>query len=217
MVQVAIGVGASALVTWMVVRLVATTREHQPGDRLRHVIARGTGIVVVAASAAAIVAFFPDFPRQGFARLTSEEGLRENLRSAFLPALTLAMVEFGVFMRVLRSDLIATLQEDYILAARAKGTPTWLILVRDALRPSSFSLVTIAGVALGRLVGGAVIVETIFNLPGMGGMLVEAIGVRNFPVVQGAVLVIALFYVLVNTTIDVAYSYLDPRIRRGRA
>ncbi len=120
-------------------------------------------------------------------------------------------------MRLLRGDLLTTLQEDFILSARAKGMPQWRILVSDALRPSSFSLITVAGVALGRAIGGTVIVETIFNLPGMGTMVVGAIlAAADYRVVQASVLVIAVFYVAVNAIVDVSYAYLDPRIRRGR-
>lgn len=188
-------------------------RDGWSGPRALGLLAAG-GVVALGGVASAAL---PELPRQGFSRLTDDAGLVENLRTALLPALTLALIEGAVFMRVLRADLVATLQEDYILAARAKGMSTAHILVRDALRPSSFSLVTVAGVTLGRLLGGTVIVETIFRLPGMGTMLVQAIQVRNFPVVQASVLVLALLYVLVNTAVDVSYAYLDPRIRRGRA
>lgn len=194
----------------------AVRRAGSEGWSRRHVVmlAAAAG---VAALGAVVAAGLPVFPRQGFSRLTDEAGLIENLRTVFLPALTLALIEGAVFMRVLRADMVETLQEDYVLAARAKGMSSAHILVRDALRPSSFSLVTVAGVTLGRLLGGTVIVETIFRLPGMGTMLVQAIQVNNFPVVQASVLVLALLYVLVNTAVDISYAYLDPRIRRGRA
>ena len=94
--------------------------------------------------------------------------------------------------------------------------PTWRILLYDALRPSSFSLVTIAGVAFGRAIGGTVIVETIFNLPGMGTLVVQAISSRDYLVVQACVLVIAVFYVMVNALVDLSYASIDPRIRRDR-
>ncbi len=168
----------------------------------------------------AVLLFFwwPSFPRQGFARLTSEEGIIENLRSAFLPAVTISLTEVAVFMRLLRSDMVTTLREDFILSAKAKGMPVRRILFRHALRPSSFSLITLAGVAFGRLIGGTVIVETIFNLPGMGSLIIEdGVTVADYTVVQGGVLVLATFYVLLNTGIDIAYVYLDPRIRRGLA
>lgn len=166
------------------------------------------------------LAFFwwPSFPRQGFSRLTGDDGLTENLRTTFLPALTVALSEIAVFTRLLRSDMISTLQEDYILAANAQGKPLGRILFRDALRPSSFSLMTVAGVSLGRLIGGTVIVETIFNLPGMGRLIIqEGVIVNDFPIVQGGVLVIALFYVVLNAFVDISYAALDPRIRRGVA
>ena len=138
-------------------------------------------------------------------------------RSSFLPALTLALTEVAVFSRLLRNDMITTLQEDYVLSARAKGMPIHRVLMRDALRPSSFSLITLAGVSLGRLLGGTVIVETIFNLPGMGRLIVQdGVIPKDFTIVQGAVLVIAALYVLVNTAVDISYFALDPRIRRGR-
>ncbi len=173
--------------------------------------------VVVAVVAVAIFWAWPSFNRQGFARITSDEGIRENLRDVFLPALTLALTEIAIFMRLLRADMMATLQEDFILAARAKGMSTRRILFRHALRPSSFSLITLSAVAFGRLIGGTVIVETIFRLPGMGRFLVND-GVNNsdYTVVLGGVVVLATVFVLLNTCVDIAYNYLDPRIRRGR-
>jgi peptide/nickel transport system permease protein len=112
--------------------------------------------------------------------------------------------------------MMSTLQEDYILAARAKGMPTRHILFREALRPSSFSLITLAGISVGRLIGGTIIVEQVFTLPGLGSVVVTAAQKHDYRVVQGAVLLIALIYVLVNLFVDVGYAYLDPRIRRGR-
>jgi peptide/nickel transport system permease protein len=186
------------------------------GERRGYLLRRGVLLAIGVALLLGLVAVFPTFPRQGFVRLTSERGLVENLRSAFLPALTLGLIEAAVWMRLLRSDLLSTLQEDFILSARAKGMPRWRILVSDALRPSSFSLITVVGVSFGRALGGTIIVERIFNLPGMGTMLVQAIGGKDVRVVQTAVLLVAVFYVAVNAFVDLSYSYLDPRIRRGR-
>lgn len=217
MVRAVLLLGLVVLTAWLLYRVAVNSADYSSGpERLRYVAVRLGGVLVLVALSLALLANWPDFPRQGFVRLTSVEGPLENLRHAFLPAFALAMVEFGVFVRVLRSDLIATLQEDFILAARAKGTPTWLILLRDALRPSSFSLITVAGVALGRLIGGTVIVESIFNLPGMGTMILRAISDNDFAVVQASVLVIAVFYVVTNAAVDTAYSTLDPRTRRAR-
>ncbi|KQY50974.1 MULTISPECIES: ABC transporter permease [unclassified Nocardioides] len=155
------------------------------------------------------------FPRAQWVRIS--EDLPANLHHALLPALVIAMMELALFTRILRNDLIVTLNEDYILAARAKGMPPWRIMVTDALRPSSFSLVTLMGISLGRLIGSTVIVEYLFALPGMGSMIVTAANQGDFPLVQGAVLIIALVYVVVNASIDVSYGYLDPRTRRVHA
>ncbi len=140
-----------------------------------------------------------------------------NLRSFALPALTLAFGEWPVLMRVLRSDMIATLQEDYIAMARAKGLRPARILLVHALKPSSLTLVTVTGINIGRLIGGALIVETIFALPGIGRLLVGAIYARDFIILQGVVLFVAAGFVIVNFIVDMLYALLDPRIRHGRA
>ena len=150
-------------------------------------------------------------PATGWTYLTDDPV--ENLRSAFMPALSLALINVAVFTRLLRTDMIATLQEDHVLLARSKGLPTWRILSRHALRPSSFSLLTVSGLAIGNLLGGAVIVEQLFALPGVGRLLFDAIFRRDLMVVQGVVLVITVGFVVVNTVVDILYSVLDPRIR----
>lgn len=153
------------------------------------------------------------FPRSEWIRL-GDGDLLGNLHHAFLPALTVALAELAMFTRVLRGDLIVTLREDYILAARAKGMNPLRILFTDALRPSSFSLVTLLGLSLGRLIGSTVVVEYLFGLPGMGTVVVNAAGQGDYPMVQGAVLTIAVIYVVINAGIDFSYGYLDPRTRR---
>lgn len=153
------------------------------------------------------------FPRSEWIRL-GDGDLWGNLHHAFLPALTVALAELAMFTRVLRGDLIVTLREDYILAARAKGMRPLRILFTDALRPSSFSLVTLLGLSLGRLIGSTVVVEYLFGLPGMGTVVVNAAGQGDYPMVQGAVLTIAVIYVVINAAIDLSYGYLDPRTRR---
>ena len=140
-----------------------------------------------------------------------------NLRCFVLPALTLALAEWPVLMRVLRSDLIATLQEDFIAMARAKGLKPSRILLLHALKPSSLTLVTVTGINIGRLIGGTVIVEQIFALPGIGRLLVGVITTRDLIILQGVVLVVAFGYVLLNFIVDMLYAVLDPRIRHGHA
>ena len=120
-------------------------------------------------------------------------------------------------MRVLRADLISVLQEDYIMLARAKGLPTWRILFLHALRPASFSVITIIGLQIGNLIGGSIIIEQIFALPGVGRLLIDAIYARDFLIVQGVVTFIAFAYVLINFTVDLLYLLLDPRIRTKRS
>lgn len=153
------------------------------------------------------------FPRAEWSRLS--EGLGDNLYHAFLPALTIALAETAMFTRILRNDLIGTLQEDFILAAKAKGMGTVHVLFSDALRPSSFSLITLMGISLGRLIGSTVIVEYLFALPGMGTLVIGAANTGDYVTVQGTVLVIAVIYVVTNALIDLSYGYLDPRVRRS--
>jgi peptide/nickel transport system permease protein len=153
-------------------------------------------------------------PSGGYARIT-EEGLVENLRSIALPLLVLITGLTAVYTRLLRSDLIATLQEDFVLMARSKGLTTRHILLRHALRPSSFSLLTVFAINFGTLIGGSIIVEVFFSIPGVGSLLIEQIFKREYLVVQGVVLVIATVFVVVNFITDLLYAVLDPRVRRA--
>jgi peptide/nickel transport system permease protein len=153
------------------------------------------------------------FPATGWTRLTDNVG--QNIRGVILPAASLGIGQLAVYTRLLRSDMIATLQEDFVSMARAKGLPTWRILFRHALRPSSFSLLTIVGLQVGALIGGAVIVEQFFALPGVGRLLFDSITQRDLVMVQGVVLFLALATVFANFAVDLLYSVLDPRIRRG--
>lgn len=155
------------------------------------------------------------FPATGWTRFSVDP--MENLTSALLPALSLAVAELAVYTRLLRTDMIASLQDDYVTLARAKGVPTRRILWRHALRPSSFSLMTVVGVQLGAIIGGSVVVETLFALPGIGRLLFQAVVQRDLIMVQGVALVIAVTYVLANFLVDVLYAQLDPRISHGNA
>jgi peptide/nickel transport system permease protein len=139
----------------------------------------------------------------------------QNLRTAILPAVALALPQVAVFSRLLRGDMRTTLEQDFVAFADSKGISTWRILIGHALRPSSFSLVTVAGLQVGFLMGGTVVVETLFNVPGIGSLLVNAIYQRDLLTVQGVTLFIAAVFVVVNFIVDLLYSVLDPRIRRG--
>lgn len=141
----------------------------------------------------------------------------EHWRHMALPALSLALAQIAIYTRLLRSDMIATLQEDFILMAKSKGITNSRILWRHALRPSSLTLLTVAGLNVGTLIGGAVIIERIFGLPGIGKQIFDAIGSRQYIAMQSLVAILAISYVLVNFAIDILYTVLDPRIRHARA
>lgn len=153
------------------------------------------------------------FPVTGWSRL--EDGLADNLRSALLPALAIALTEIAAFHRLLRTDLMGTLREDYVAAARAKGMSGTYVMFRHALRPSTFSLVTVAGINLGRLIGGTVVVETLFGLPGLGQLVALSITSRDVIMVQGIVVFIAVVYVGINAIVDLSYGMIDPRVRKA--
>jgi peptide/nickel transport system permease protein len=152
-------------------------------------------------------------PPQGYVK--PSVSMVEHLKSMALPSISLAVGQIAVYMRLLRTDLVATLQQDFILMAKSKGISERRLLWRHALRPSSLTLLTAAGLNVGTLIGGAVIIEVIFQLDGMGRLLFEAINERQIVAVQSLVALVAAGYVLVNFAVDMLYAVLDPRIRRG--
>jgi peptide/nickel transport system permease protein len=154
------------------------------------------------------------FPATGWTRMTDD--LVENLKGAIMPAMSLAVAEIAAYTRLLRTDMIATLQQDFVLMAKSKGMSQRFILFRHAMRPSSLSLITVLGLNVGGLIGGAVLVETIFALPGVGRLLVDSVNQRDLVMVQGIVLFVATSYVVVNFVVDVVYAAVDPRIRTAR-
>lgn len=151
------------------------------------------------------------FPVTGWVPITEDPV--GNLSHAFLPVLTLALLEAAQFTRLLRNDMVATMEEDFIRAARSRGLSATNVLLGHALRPSSFSLVTVAGVSLGRLIGGTVIIESVFALPGLGQLALMSISSQDYTVLRAVVVVVAIAYVLINAFVDVLYRMLDPRVR----
>jgi len=135
-----------------------------------------------------------------------------NLSYVVIPAVALAMPALATFQRVLRTDVIATLQLDHIALARAKGVRPRQIMTRHALRPSSFSLLTVAGLQLAQMVGGTVVIETLFGIPGLGALLIQSVLGHDLVMVQGVVVVIAMAYLVINLIVDVSYRLLDPRV-----
>jgi peptide/nickel transport system permease protein len=155
------------------------------------------------------------FRVSGFEKLS--ESPTAHLETVVLPVITLAVGQVAVYMRLLRSDMIATLQQDFITMARAKGIKNRRILFRHALRPSSLTLLTVAGLNVGTLIGGALIIEVVFAIPGMGFLLAEAIATRQIVAFQSMVAIIAILSVLVNFGVALLYTVLDPRIRNDRS
>jgi peptide/nickel transport system permease protein len=141
----------------------------------------------------------------------------QHIQRMILPAVTLAAAQVAVYMRLLRTDMVATLQEDFIQMARSKGITDRRVLWRHALRPSSITLLTVAGLNVGTLIGGAVVVELIFSVPGMGLAISQAIFERQYVALQSFVAVLAILYVIVNFAVDILYTIVDPRIRHARA
>jgi peptide/nickel transport system permease protein len=135
--------------------------------------------------------------------------------SIFLPSFILAMGQLAIFVRVLRGDLLVTLRSDFITMARSKGLSTRRILLAHALRPSSFTLLSVVGLSIGGLLAGALIVEDIFSLPGMASLLVTSIEKRDYLMVQGTVVLTSTGFVMINFLTDFMFGVLDPRVRRG--
>lgn len=154
-------------------------------------------------------------PTRGYTGITDNVG--DHFRSMVVPVIALSLGPIAVYLRLLRSDLVATLQEDFILMAKAKGISNRRVLWRHALRPSSLSLLTVAGLNIGTLIGGAVVVEFLLGIPGMGTLIGEAIFARQYVALQSSVALIAIFFVLLNFFIDYLYTVLDPRIRERAA
>jgi peptide/nickel transport system permease protein len=208
-----------ALVIGVPLAIICAARSGGPLDRFMTGTAFGMLSVPTFLSAILLIYLFAVelrwLPATGYVSL-SEDPIA-NLRFFILPALTLGLAEWPGIMRVLRSDMIATLQEDFITFAKAKGLKPSRILFVHALKPSSLTLVTVTGINIGRLIGGTVVVEQIFALPGIGRLLVGAITTRDLIILQGVVLCVACGYVLINFIVDMLYVVLDPRIRHGHA
>jgi ABC-type dipeptide/oligopeptide/nickel transport system permease component len=130
-----------------------------------------------------------------------------------LPVVTLGIPASAAVMRMMRGTMLEVLSEDYIRTARAKGLSDRLVLMRHAIKPAAIPVVTILGLQLGFLLGGSVIVETIFSYPGVGLDIFNAIGSRDFPVVQGGVIIVGLGFAIINLVVDLSYAVLDPRIK----
>jgi peptide/nickel transport system permease protein len=143
--------------------------------------------------------------------------LIDHFKSYLLPVISLSLGQTAVFARLLRTDMVSTLQEDFIGMAKAKGMPVRTILFRHALRPSSFTMLTVVGLTVGQLIGGTVIIEVIFNINGMGSQIAAAVLRSDYVLVQSGIVIIATGFVVLNFAVDLLYGFLDPRVRHARS
>lgn len=150
-------------------------------------------------------------PVQGFTSLS--EGLPAFLYNITLPTLALSFIYIALFARITRAAMLEVLGEDYIRTAHAKGLAEHVVLTRHALRNAAIPIVSVIGIGFALLIGGVVITETVFNIPGVGRLVVDAVLARDYPIIQGVILLFSGVYVLINLAIDIAYVILDPRIR----
>jgi peptide/nickel transport system permease protein len=151
------------------------------------------------------------FPVGGYVPLG--DGFWLSNRSLALPAITLGLVQAGFLARITRSSILDVMGEPYVTAARAKGIPEYIVVWKHVLRPALIPVITVIGIALALLLSGAVAVEVVFTLPGLGRSMVSAVARRDFPLIQGIVLVVAVTNVLVNLLVDLLYAVIDPRVR----
>jgi peptide/nickel transport system permease protein len=150
-------------------------------------------------------------PVQGYKRLA--EGVGPWLLHLTLPAITLSIVYVALIARVTRASVLETLGEDYIRTARAKGLREAQVLVRHALANAAVPIVTVIGIGIALLIGGVVVTESVYAIPGLGRLTVDAVLARDFPTIQGVILLFSFVYVLINLLVDLSYVFFDPRIR----
>jgi len=150
-------------------------------------------------------------PVQGYQRLA--DGFWPFLRHLILPAITLSVIYIALIARITRASVLEALGEDYIRTARAKGLPEARVLVRHALANAAVPIATVIGIGIGLLIGGVVVTESVYAIPGLGRLTVDAVLARDFPTIQGVILFFSVVYVLINLLVDMSYVFFDPRIR----
>lgn len=208
LVQIAIGIPAG---------VISAIKHNSIFDRI---------LTVIAISGAAIPTFFLGIllilvlavrlnwlPSGGYIPLTDDPGA--HAKGMIMPAFALGFSSAGLLARLVRSSMLDVMREDYVRTAMAKGLPMRLVVVRHALRNALIPALTVIGTSVGALLGGAVVTETVFTIPGMGRLVVQSIARRDYPVIQGAIMTIAMTYVIVNLIVDLLYVYIDPRVRLG--
>jgi ABC-type dipeptide/oligopeptide/nickel transport system permease component len=205
--ELAAGGAVFAVALGIPIGVLSATRPYSLADRLSMVVALlGVSMPVFWTAILLIMTFSIHF------RWLPTSG-RGGFESLILPAITVGSVSLALLARMTRSAMLDVLQEDYVRTASAKGLSQRVVVYRHALRNALIPVVTVLGQQFGLLLGGAVITETVFAWPGMGRLIVQAILARDARVVQGAVLILAFTIVLINVLVDIAYGYIDPRIR----
>jgi peptide/nickel transport system permease protein len=206
------GTGLSILIALPLAAIAASRRDAARDQVVRVVPLIGLGFPSFWVGIMLLLAFGLNagrfFPVGGYGT-----GVSGHIRSMFLPALTVAIAISPILIRSLRASLLSVLESDYITTARAKGLPERRVLIRHAMRNAVISTVAVLGVNIGYLVGGTLVIEQVFALPGVGQLMINSIFQRDFPVVQGVTLVFAILVVLVYLITDILHSMLDPRVR----
>ncbi|MCP5084815.1 MAG: ABC transporter permease [Alphaproteobacteria bacterium] len=151
-------------------------------------------------------------PVQGY-RSMFEHGLWPFLRHIIMPTLTLSVIFIALIARMTRASVMEVLQEDYVRTARAKGQSEVKVLLRHALRNAAVPIVTVIGIGIALLIGGVVVTESVYNIPGLGRLVLDAVLARDYPIIQGLILFFSFIYILINLIIDLSYTLFDPRIR----
>ena len=203
------------VVTAVPVGVFAATRHRRWGDYLAMTLSQ-LGVAVPAFWAGLLLVLLFSV-KLGWVQSGGFDGWSQGfwraLRSLILPAAALGFFQFAVLARTTRSAVLEVLREEYVKTARAKGVAEGGVLFRHALRNAMIPVITVAGIQLGQLMAGSIVLETVFYLPGLGRLAIGAISARDLPVVQGVVLFVASMIVLINVAVDVLYGFLDPRIR----
>lgn len=217
-IELAIASMLLAIVVGILVGIVAAMRRGRKTDiLLTSATTLGISLPVYILGTVLVLAFaikLPLFPSGGDVGIT--QSFFGHLRSIFLPAVTLACGLSASIARQTRSSMLEVLNQDYIQTVRAKGLHEGGVILRHVFRNSLIPVVTVIGLQLGNLMGGTVLAEAVFNWPGLSSLLVAAVGHRDYPLIQGCILVIAALFILINLVVDLTYGALDPRIRSER-
>ncbi len=213
--EIAVGSLVVSLLIAIPAAMIAATR---PGGFLDHIINTVSSFCAAVppfVTGVFLISLFSVewqlLPSQGFVDI--QDGLGKNFQYMILPVITVSLHIAPFFVRVLRGDLVSILSSEFVSAARSRGIPEWYVMTRYVLRPASAVLITVAGLSFGALLGGSIVVEVFYNIPGLGNLAYISVKDKDIPVLQGIVVFVALFFVVINTAVDLLYRVLDPRVR----